>query len=120
MSMTRRERVEAAVHGQPVDRVPVCFWHHFRPKGSPQRLARATQGFFGKFDLDVYKIMPDIPYPFPRDSIREVGDWDLLAPLDPYSGNMGLFVETVPTLRDLLQDDTPIIVTVFSPLTRAI
>lgn len=119
MAMTRRERVEAAVHGRDVDRVPICFWHHFRPKGSPRRLANATADFFGRFDLDVFKIMPDIPYPFPRNSIREVGDWDLLAPLDPFEGNMGWFLETVPTLRDILGDDTPIIVTVFSPFTRA-
>ncbi len=120
MDMTRRERVEAAVHGNPVDRVPVCFWHHFRPKGSPQRLAYATERFFGGFDLDIFKIMPDIPYPFPRNSIREVGDWDLVAPLDSSTGNMGRFVETVPILRDRIGDDTPIVVTVFSPMCLAV
>lgn len=119
MSMSRRERVEAAVHGRRVDRVPICFWHHFRPKGSPRRLANATSEFFGTFDLDIFKIMPDIPYPFPRNSIRGFGDWDLLDPLDASDGAMGWFLETVPTLRDMLGDDTPIIVTVFSPFTRA-
>ena len=119
MDMTKRERVEAAVRGREVDRVPICFWHHFRPKGSPVRLANSTYDYFSKFDLDVFKIMPDIPYPFPRNSIHDAGDWDLLAPLDPYEGNMGWFLETVPLLRDKIGDDTPIIVTVFAPFCRA-
>ena len=65
--MTRTERVMAAVRGEPVDRIPVCFWHHFHPSGSGTRLAEATLKFFDEtFNLDILKIMPDIPYPFPR------------------------------------------------------
>ena len=65
--MTRTERVRAAVLGQPVDRLPLCFWHHFRPAGSGARMAEATLRFFDQeFDLDIVKIMPDLPYPFPR------------------------------------------------------
>ncbi len=30
--MTRTERVMAAVRGEPVDRLPICFWHHFEPE----------------------------------------------------------------------------------------
>jgi uroporphyrinogen decarboxylase len=120
MAMTRRERVEAAVRGDAPDRTPICFWHHFKPKGSPQRLAEATARFFGTFDLDIFKIMPDIPYPFPRAGIKDPGDWDLLAPLETYDGNLGWFVETVRILRDKLADDTPIIVTNFAPMCRAI
>ena len=58
--MTRTERVMAAVRGEPVDRVPVCFWHHFQPDGSGRRLAEASLTFFDEtFDLDILKIMPD-------------------------------------------------------------
>ena len=31
VEMTKTERVMAAVNGEEVDRIPVCFWHHFRP-----------------------------------------------------------------------------------------
>src|SRR3954447_13485602 len=74
--MTHTERVMAAVRGEPVDRIPVCFWHHFKPSGSGRSLAEATFEFFdATYDLDILKIMPDIPYPFPHKSIREPDHW---------------------------------------------
>jgi len=82
--MTRTERVEAAVNGAEVDRVPVMFWHHFQPEGSGRAMANATLQFFDEeFDLDIAKVMPDIPYPFPRKSIASVDDWRLIEPIDP-------------------------------------
>ncbi len=77
--MTRIERVRAAVNGQPVDRLPLCFWHHFRPGGSGARMAEATLRFFDQeFDLDIVKIMPDLPYPFPRHAVHAPEDWALI------------------------------------------
>lgn len=118
--MTKMERVRAAVEGQAVDRVPLCFWHHFKPEGSPQALARMTEEFFGGFDLDIFKIMPDIRYPFPNDSIRSADDWSLIADLEPYQGDLGRILDTIEILRDRTGPDTPIIVTLFSPLAYAI
>jgi uroporphyrinogen decarboxylase len=117
--MTRMERVRAAVKGEPVDRVPFCFWHHFKPRANPHVLARQTIDFFGGFDLDIFKVMPDIPYPFPVDSIRRSEDWYLLPRTDPYDSNFGRMIETVEIMRDELFDDAPILVTVFSPYTYA-
>ena len=119
--MTRTARVRAAVRGEPVDRVPVCFWHHFRPEGSGRALAEATLRFFDQtFDLDIVKVMPDLPYPFPRRSIQEPGDWQLVEPIDEVrSRYFTQRAETVSILRHELGDDTPIIVTVFSPLAEA-
>ena len=55
-SMTASERVRAALAGEPVDRVPFCFWHHFKPGGSGERMAELTMEFFReKFDLDIVK-----------------------------------------------------------------
>ena len=93
-AMTKRERVWAAVHGGTVDRPPFFFWHHFKPRNVPHQLAQSTLDFFGRFDLDVYKIMPDMPYPFPQNSIRESDDWDLIAPLEPDASNLGRMVQT--------------------------
>ena len=119
--MTRVERVRAAVQGEPVDRVPVCFWHHFRPEGSGRRLAEASLRFFDDtFDLDIVKLMPDLPYPFPHGSIREPDEWRLVEPIDRERSRWaGQTVEAVSVLRDELGYDTPIIVTVFSPLAEA-
>ena len=119
-SMTKMERVRAAVEGRTVDRVPLCFWHHFKPEGSPQALARMTEEFFGTFDLDIFKIMPDIRYPFPNDSIRSADDWSLIADLEPYQGDLGRILDTIEILRERTGPETPIIVTLFSPLAYAI
>ena len=120
--MTRTERVRAAVRGDEVDRVPVAFWHHFRPEGSARRLAEATLRFFDEqFDLDICKVMPDLPYPFPHRAITDGNGWRMIEPLNLDRSH---FVQgrlrTIEILRDELGDETPIIMTVFSPLTEAL
>lgn len=119
--MTKTERVMAAVGGEEVDRVPVCFWHHFRPAGSGRRLADATFDFFDSaFDLDILKIMPDIPYPFPRRSIRKPEEWRLIEPIDAERSHyLHQRAQAIQLLRDMVGFDTPIIMTVFSPLAEA-
>ena len=116
--MTRTERVHAAVNGAEVDRVPVCFWHHFQPEGSGRAMAEATLRFFDEeFDLDIAKVMPDLPYPFPKNSIASVDDWRLFEPIDPArSRYFRERAESIGLLRDALGFDTPVIMTVFSPL----
>ena len=119
--MTKTERVMAAVQGEDIDRVPLCFWHHFRPFGSGRRLAEATYAFFVEtFDPDIVKLMPDIPYPFPRRSVHSLTDWTLVEPINRersrYATQNRLAIEA---LRGALGDDVPIVVTVFSPLAEA-
>lgn len=117
--MSRRERVWAAVHGEEVDRPPFFFWHHFKPRNVPHALAQSTLDFFGRYDLDIYKIMPDMPYPFAANSIHQPDDWDLVAPLAPTAGNLGRMVETARLVRQAAGPGTPIVVTVYSPITEA-
>ncbi|MFT4039709.1 MAG: uroporphyrinogen decarboxylase family protein [Thermomicrobiales bacterium] len=120
-SMTRTERVAAAVQGDDVDRVPVCFWHHFQPEGSGRAMAEATIRFFDdEFNLDIAKVMPDIPYPFPQRSILQPNDWRLIEPID--AGRSRFFeerAEAVAGLRAWFGMETPIVMTVFSPLAEA-
>lgn len=119
--MTKTERVAAAVRGEEVDRIPVAFWHHFRPEGSGRKMAEATYEFFeAKFDLDILKIMPDIPYPFPRKSISNPDDWYLFEPIDQERSRY--FTQravAIHTLRDEVGYEAPIVMTVFSPLAEA-
>jgi uroporphyrinogen decarboxylase len=117
--LSKRERVWGAVHGEPVDRPPFFFWHHFRPHNVPSSLAQSTIDFFSRFDLDVYKIMPDMPYPFPQNSIRTADDWELIAPLSPTAGNLGRMAETAALVRRAVGPEVPVVVTVYSPITEA-
>jgi uroporphyrinogen decarboxylase len=117
-----RQRVEVTLAGGFPDRPPVCFWHHFHPQGSGRALARATLDFFVRqYDLDIVKVMPDLPYPFPHGSIRSVADWRLIEPIDPKrSPWIQQQVECVHALADELGYQVPVIVTQFSPLTEAL
>src|SRR5579883_823196 len=82
-TMTSNERVHAAIQGAEVDRVPLCFWHHFKPEGSGERLAALTLEFFRqKFDLDIVKVMPDLPYPDPPDQLINAEQVRFLPRLD--------------------------------------
>ncbi len=116
--MTAAERVHAAVKGEHVDRVPLCFWHHFRPVGSGERLAAYTLEFFHqKFDLDIIKIMPDLPYPPPAPPITDPVQ---LLSLPRLGLNTFAFHEQLVCIRKLrseLGNDYPLLLTLFSPLT---
>lgn len=119
--MTPGERVHAAVRGEAVDRVPLCFWHHFKPQGSGERLAAFTKEFFvDKFDLDIVKIMPDLPYPAPDQPLVEAEQLRFLPRLDLDTPMFAQQLVCIRTLRAQLGDDYPLILTLFSPLTYAL
>lgn len=117
--MTAIERVRAALVGDPVDRVPFVFWHHFKPEGSGERMAQLTKAFFhDTFDLDIIKIMPDLPYPEPGRSIssKELRDLPRLGLETPMFQEQ---LKCIRTLRAQLGEDYPLILTIFSPFTYA-
>lgn len=117
--MTANERVRAALGGQPVDRVPLCFWHHFKPEGSGQRLAEQTLEFFReKFDLDIVKIMPDLLYPVPQTPIQHATQWRTLPHLSLDTPSFEQQLVCIRQLRSQLGSDFPLILTLFSPLTQ--
>lgn len=117
-TMTSNERVHAAIQGAEVDRVPLCFWHHFKPEGSGERLAALTLEFFRqKFDLDIVKVMPDLPYPDPPDQLIDAEQVRFLPRLDLDTPSFREQLLCVRTLRASLGPDFPLIVTHFSPLT---
>lgn len=120
--LSHRQRMGLVLEGHLTDRVPVCFWHHFRPAGNGRALARQTADFFtSEHDLDIVKIMPDLPYPFPHKSIQSVDDWRLIEPIDPQrSPWVQQQVECVGALLEQLVLTAPIVVTMFSPLTEAL
>ncbi len=117
--MTAGERVRAALAGAQVDRVPLIFWHHFKPAGSGVRLAELTKAFFhDTFDLDIIKIMPDLPYPAAEGQIA-TADLRRLPRLGLETPIFQEQLTCIRTLRAELGADYPIILTIFSPLTYA-
>ncbi len=118
-TMTANERVHAALKGEHVDRVPFCFWHHFKPEGSGERLAAYTMEFFRqKFDLDIVKIMPDLPYPMPSEQLVEADQVRMLPKLGLDTPIFEQQLVCIRTLRSQLGPDYPLLVTHFSPLTH--
>src|SRR6266516_5786252 len=111
--MTPTERVRAALAGEHVARVPLCFWHHFKTEGSGERLAEMTMEFFRtKFKLDIVKIMPDLPYPTPQTT-----QWDKLPRLGLDTPSFQQQLVCIRQLRSQLGSDFPLILTLFSPFT---
>jgi len=134
--MTKRERVEAALAGLPLDRPPVSFWgHDYLREWSPEGLAEAMIGFFRRHDWDFLKVNPRATYYAeawgcrfrpPRDPLEgpELLDWvvksprDLarIEPLDPHKGPFGEQLQALHLIVREIGDEAYIVQTVFSPL----
>ena len=55
--MTKRERVQAALAGKMVDRMPVAFWRHWpMDDQNAESLARVALDFYHRYDFDFIKI----------------------------------------------------------------
>lgn len=119
--MQASERVRRTLEGGTVDRPPLCLWHHFRPQGSASALADATLGFFGDLDLDIFKVMPDLPYPAPPGGrIAAAADWHALGALGAGPGEaLHGMVEAVAAVRRA-RPQAVVLATVFSPLATAL
>ncbi|HEX5415525.1 MAG TPA: uroporphyrinogen decarboxylase family protein, partial [Chloroflexota bacterium] len=138
-SMTKRERVLAAVAGAEVDRAPISFWvHNFARENSAEDLAEETARFVATYDWDYVKVQSrasyfaegwgnryaysDQPTVGPRllaHGCQSVAD---LARLEPLSLDAPVLAEQQQALRLVrarLGPEIPIIWTVFCPLTIA-
>ncbi len=141
-TLNKRERVYAALLGEPVDHLPVSMWRHFHKQDqSPEGLAEATLEFFRRYDLDLIKVTPsglygiedwgasirhsnddDTPPRLKRPVVEEPEDWRQLAALSVKQGALGRELRALDAIRaGLAQSDIPppILMTLFSPLTLA-
>lgn len=116
--MNKRERVLAALNGEPVDHVPAAFWFHFagdEVKGETN--VQAHLKYFREADLDFIKIMDDgyTWYPAPAEVVIE-GRWDLVKPLDANHPYITGQVERAKRIVDELGGEAYAFYNVFSPL----
>jgi uroporphyrinogen decarboxylase len=139
--MSRRERLQAAVRREPVDRVPYAVWRHFPAVDrSPAGLAQSTLRFHEHYGSDFLKITPrggygveawgcvESDHVLPTGhracascAIKTGDDWKRIRPLDP--GTAPGWVEELETIVRIGFDrrigDAPVLPTVFSPLSLA-
>lgn len=139
--MSRRERLEAAVARQPVDRVPYAVWRHFpQVDRNPAGLAQATLRFHERYGSDFIKITPAGGYaveawgcveseeerpdghrPCARCAVRQPDDWRKIRPLDPTTAaGWSQHLEVIVRMGfDRRIGDAPVLPTLFSPLSLA-
>ena len=113
--MTKRERIAAALAGEPVDRVPCCFWHHFGGNETGWApMARAHQSYDERFDFDFIKVMNDTPYVDTNaGSLATPWAFRRLGKVDLSATSMAPQIGGLRQLRDAVGDDVMMICTVF-------
>jgi uroporphyrinogen decarboxylase len=138
-TMTKKQRVDATVHNQPVDRPAVSLWRHFYEcEDTAEGLAGAMLGWQRKYDWDWMKVNPRASYhvegwgvtlqfsgqalvkPTVLDvPIKATGDWAKLRPLSTGEGALDEQIEVAERICEALGGDAYICETVFSPLSIA-
>jgi uroporphyrinogen decarboxylase len=134
--MTKRDRVMAALRGEPVDRVPLSFWmHNFAAENTLEDFVAESVRLARLFDWDYlkpqsraqcfaeawglrYQAFGQRAVPYTRTQAPCAGADDLrrLKPAEPAAGALGEQLAALRMIRTAVGPDTPIIWTVFSPL----
>ncbi len=136
---THRERMEACLAGKILDRPPISLWRHFPVDDqSPDGLAAATANFQTTFDFDFIKVSPASSYSnkdwgsqdtwegnpegsrsHPTAVIQRFDDWRNLKKLNPKTGRLGEMLTTLRLLNRQFSPHTPLMQTIFNPLSQA-
>lgn len=134
--MNKKERVDAVLRGEPVDRVPASVWgHDFAREWSAQGLAEATVENFTRYDWDYVKVNPRSSYhvegwkvkvrpsgeknkgPIFEDTpIKSAADWKRLRPQEPDHGALGEQLKALQLINHSVGYDAYFAQTIFSPL----
>lgn len=137
--VSHEERLKRCLAGESVDRVPVSLWRHFPVEDqSPALLARAVVGFQETYDFDFVKITPSSSFSIadwgardqwtgnPEGSneyvqfpIQHFEDWKKIQPLSSTKGSLAGQLECIKLIKQNLPKGTPIIQTIFNPLSQA-
>jgi uroporphyrinogen decarboxylase len=137
--ITHRARLEACLSGQILDRPPVALWRHFPVDDqTPHGLAQAALAFQRTFDFDLVKVTPSSSYclkdwgaqdewrghtegtrEYTRRVIQHPEDWARLPTLDPGQGHLAAELECLRLMVKELEPATPVIQTIFNPLSQA-
>jgi len=137
--LSHHERMQALIANQPIDRTPVALWRHFpMDDQDPEMLAAATLDFQSRYDFDLIKVTPASSFclkdwgaedrwegnpegtrRYSRHVIQSPGDWEKLILIKPEAKFLSQQLECLRILRKEIDHDTPVIQTIFSPLSQA-
>lgn len=137
--VSHRERIETCLSGKKPDRIPIALWRHFPVDDqTPEGLANATLHFQKTFDLDIVKVSPSSSFCLKDWGVRDEwrgssegtreyvnrvitkpDDFGKLPILDPDKGFLADQITCLRLLFNELGPSTPIIQTVFNPLSQA-
>ncbi len=134
-TMTKKQRVRAALAGTSVDRPPASLWgHDYLREWDPHDLAAATLEQYRAYDWDFVKLNPRATYfaeawgntyrrpggPQRPESlavtIHAPRDLDAVLPADPAAGVFAEHLEALRRVLDGVAGEADVLHTVFSPL----
>lgn len=136
---THRERIQACFDGEQTDRTPIALWRHFPEEDqNPETLAAATIKFQQTYDFDIVKVTPSSSFmvkdwgvedewqnnpegsrEYTKRAIQKPQDWETLKPLDPSAPHLAAQLQCLKLVREGIGVETPIIQTVFNPMSQA-
>jgi uroporphyrinogen decarboxylase len=137
--MTHRQRMQVCLSGDTPDRTPVALWRHFPVDDQrADTLAAAHLNFQRTYDFDFLKVTPASGYfvydwgvedewrghphgtrEYTNRVVHQASDWEKLPMLDPHEGHLAEQLAAVKHLTTVLHPDTPVIYTIFTPLSQA-
>lgn len=137
--ITHRERIQACLNGEAADRTPIALWRHFPENDqNPETLAASTLEYQNKYDFDIVKVTPSSSFAvkdwgvedrwmgdaegsrrYTKHIIHKPEDWESLPVLDPTSPHLAGQLACLRLIRQNLSPDTPLIQTIFNPLSQA-
>src|SRR5207248_10164472 len=134
--MNKKERVDAALRGDAVDRVPASMWgHDFEREWNPNTLAEAMVENFTRYDWDFMKVNPRASYHvegwgvkvrpsgekykspiFEYTPIKNASYWRRIRPLEPDRGVLGDQLRSLQLINHAIAFDAYFVQTIFCPL----
>ncbi len=137
--ITHKERIQACLNQEALDRPPVALWRHFPiDDQDPKTLAEATLHFQRTYNFDLVKVTPASSFcardwgaedewightegtrRYTKRIIQEPRDWESLPILEPTAPHLAGQLACLRFIRAELGADTPLLQTIFSPLAQA-
>lgn len=134
--LTKRERVQAALKGEELDRVPVSAWSHdYLREWTPEGLADATLEAYAKYDWDFIKVNPRASYyaeawgarfkasgqadkspDLTKPGLTPSTNLSRIHPVDPSEGPFGEQLQALKLISRRLHKEAPFVQTIFTPL----